>query len=99
MMSAFRSHHLIRFNAGSLGVILECLRLQECPRALQERSKRVQERRKTPQERSKRVQEAVKRLPKRLSDAFSVEMPLWTRFGRRFRRDREAWDLKNQRIS
>ena len=47
---------------------------------LQERSERVQERRKTPQERSKRVQEALKRLSKRLSDAFSVEIPFWTPF-------------------
>ena len=41
-------------------------------------NERVRERRKTPQERSKRVQEALKRLSKRLSDAFSVEIPFWT---------------------
>ena len=66
---AFRSHHLIRFR-GVIGLLRDAFRPQE-------RSKRVQER-------SERVQEALKGLAKRLSDAFSVEIPFgipfWTQF-------------------
>ena len=62
---AFRSHHLIRFLGGAR---LCCGAFRP-----QERSKRVQER-------SGRVQEALKGLSKRLSDAFSVEIPFGTPF-------------------
>ena len=60
---------MIRFR-GCLGLVCGAFRPQE-------RSKRVQER-------PERVQEALKGLPKRLPDAFSVEIPFGTPFGTQF---------------